>query len=313
MTDRAPSPTILVMSNNGSNMPPAARSVLIWSVVVNLAMSGVKAGVGLATGSPALTADAVHSLTDLVSDGVVWLGVRLGRAEPDEAHPFGHGRIETLAALIVAVIMVIGAIGLAWSAGAALVHGDVTPAGGWAVIVAAASVLAKEILYQWTVRVARRLNSQALAANAWHHRSDALSSVAVVLGVGAAWLDPRLAFLDPAAALIVSGLILKVGWDLGQTGILEIIDTAADREVTDRLAAYCLQAPGVKGVHDCHIRRSGGNMLMRCHILVDGEVSLKKAHAMATAIEILIKSREPEVIQVDIHVEPYSQPQAQKD
>ena len=298
------------MSEPDAIIPPAARSVLIWSIVVNLALSVVKAAVGLATGSQALTADGVHSLTDLVSDGVVWLGMRLGRAEPDANHPFGHGRIETLAALAVAGVMFAGAIGLAWSAGAALVRGGVTPPGGWAVVVGAISVLAKEILYQCTVRVGRRLNSQALEANAWHHRSDALSSVAVVLGVGAAWLDPRLAFLDPAAALIVSGLILKVGWDLGQTGVLEIIDTAPDREVVDRLAAYCLKSPGVKGVHNCHVRRSGGNMLMRCHILVDGEISLKKAHAMATAIEMLIKTREPEVTQVDIHVEPVPESEA---
>jgi cation diffusion facilitator family transporter len=282
----------------------AGRRVTLVGAAVNLGLVGLKLAAGLATGSKALLADAAHSVSDLVSDGVVLAGLKLGRAPADSKHPFGHGRLETLAAALVGLGLMATAAAIAWEAVAGLLaHVHARP--GWgAVAAAAASVGLKEALYQWTRRVGARLGSRALMANAWHHRTDALSSVAVLVGVGAAALEPAWAQADCWAALVVSALVLWAGGRVGWQAVTEFVDQAPEAGVTEKLEACARGVSGVRGVHDLKVRGSGGRYHMELHVVVDGGLSVRQGHAIAKRVEACLQDEEPLVEQVTIHVDP---------
>ncbi len=282
----------------------SARRVLVVSLFSNLALSAVKIAAGLFSRSTALVADGFHSLSDLLSDMVVWAGIKMGRAEADANHPYGHGRIETLAALGVGLILALTGGGLVYQSVVDLAEGQFAPVGPWALTAVCLSLLAKELLFRYTRRVGRRINSPALLANAWHHRSDALSSLAVLIGVGAGIIHPGLVFMDRVAALVVAGLILKVAWDMMRQTVLEMVDTAPPREVVDRIMGLITAVPGVMEAPVCKIRVSGPSLLMECVIKADGGLSLEQAHLLTEQVEEAIKSGEPSVAEATVHVEP---------
>ncbi|MCF8040556.1 MAG: cation diffusion facilitator family transporter [Desulfarculaceae bacterium] len=271
---------------------------------VNLALALGKLLAGIYGNSQAMIADAAHSLSDLVTDAVVLLGLKWGRSDPDDRHPYGHGRIETFSTLVVGAVLFALAIGLGYDAIAQLIRGDEHHPNWLALAAAAVSILAKEALYRYTVSVGRRINSQAVVANAWHHRSDALSSVAVLVGVAGAMINPAWHSLDAWAALVVSLLILKVGAEVLWGALQEMVDTAPSPEVMDSIRHCALSVSGVEQVHDLKVRSLGGRYQMQLHVVVDGGLNVIQGHDIAKAVEHCLQTELPDMGEVIVHVDP---------
>ncbi|MEE9418246.1 MAG: cation diffusion facilitator family transporter [Desulfatiglandaceae bacterium] len=282
----------------------AGRSVTLVGVLVNAFLILFKFLAGVFGQSQALIADAVHSISDLFTDFVVLLGLRIGRKAPDEKHPFGHARIETLASATVGLALIATALYLGIEAALNIYrHTEYHPT-GLALIGAAVSIALKEGLYHYTVHTGRRIKSQLVVANAWHQRSDALSSVAVLLGVVGARLKPSWHVLDSFAALLVSFFIVKVGLDILRTTLREFTDTAPQPEILNKIANCIRSVEGVIDVHDLRVRTSGGLYQMETHIVVDGALTVTEGHRIAKAAESCLAEEVPDLDQIIVHVDP---------
>jgi cation diffusion facilitator family transporter len=270
----------------------------------NALLVALKFLLGVLGRSQALIADAVHSLSDLATDAVVLLGIRAGRRAPDQDHHFGHARIETMASAIVGIALIAVAAFLCYDAGINIhKHTEYHPT--WLALVGAAvSIVVKEILYHYTVRVGRRIRSPAVVANAWHHRSDALSSVAVFAGVAAAQVHPAWHLLDAYAALLVSLLIAGVGARVLWQAVKEVTDTAPPAEVLEGMRACVRGVEGVLEEHDLKVRSSGGMYHLHIHITVEGELTVRQGHAIAKEVERCLLADIENVGEVIIHVDP---------
>jgi cation diffusion facilitator family transporter len=266
---------------------------------VNLVLVAVKFVLGFWGRSQALIADAVHSVSDLATDAVVLLGVRAGRKAPDQDHHFGHARIETVASAVVGV-----AAFLAYDAGYNVYHHTEHHPNWLAVIGAAVSIVVKEILYHYTVRAGRRIKSPVVVANAWHHRSDALSSVAVLFGVAAAQIDPGWHVLDAYAALVVALLITGVGLRVLWRAFKEMTDTAPPPEILENMRACARSVEGVIDEHDLKVRSSGGIYHLHIHITVKGDLTVRQGHAIAKEVERCLLTDIDDVGEVIVHVDP---------
>ncbi len=283
-----------------------------WAGVgLNLLLTAVKLAAGFWGRSQALVADAAHSLSDLVSDLVVLVGLRMGRRRADAEHHFGHGRLETMATAAVGLVLVVGAAGLGYDA----VYSILDPADGavtWLAPAAAAlSVIVKEALYRYTMRVGRRINSSLVTANAWHHRSDALSSLAALAGSGAAFLDPGLRVLDPVAALVVSLLVIKVAVGIIANALRELGDAAPPSAALAEIEACARGVAGVLGVHDLRVRSTGGVYQAELHVVVKRELRVWQGHSIAKEVERCIIKDIPEMGRIIVHVDPSPGPPPQ--
>jgi len=254
--------------------------------------------------SQAMIADAVHSVSDFFTDVIVLLGLRFGRKAPDADHHFGHARIETLASAVVGGSLLVVAILLGINATEGIYdHAPANPT--WLALAGAGlSIIVKEILYQYTIQVGRRITSPVVTANAWHHRSDALSSVAVLIGIGGAMIKPEWYILDSFAALLVSLLIAKVGVKILYQAFREMIDTAPSEETVEQMRR-CIE--GVDGVIDGHaikVRTSGGLHYVQVHIVVDGGLSVFKGHQIAKQVEVCLARDIASIGETIVHVDP---------
>lgn len=282
----------------------AGRSVTLIGALVNAFLILFKFLAGVFGQSQALIADAVHSISDLFTDFVVLLGLRIGRKAPDEEHPFGHARIETLASATVGLALIATALYLGIQAVLNIYrHTEYHPT-GLALIGAAVSIALKEGLYHYTVHTGRRIKSQLVVANAWHHRSDALSSVAVLLGVVGARLKPTWHVLDSFAALLVTFFIVKVALQILSTTLREFTDTAPQPEILNKIANCIRSVEGVIDMHDLRVRTSGGLYQMETHIVVDGQVTVTEGHRIAKAVESCLAEEVADVHQIIVHVDP---------
>ena len=282
----------------------AARSVTLVGTALNILLILLKFFAGVIGKSQALIADAVHSISDLFTDAVVLVGLRMGRKAPDEKHHFGHARIETLASAAVGLALVGTALYLGLKAAWNIhLHTEYHPT-RLALIAAAVSIALKEALYRYTVHVGRRIKSQAVTANAWHHRSDALSSVAVLLGVTGARIKPSWHILDAYAALIVSFFIVKVAFDILRDTLLEFVDTAPGPEVLERILQCTRKVEGVIETHDLRVRTLGGLHQMETHIVVDGRLTVTEGHLIAKAVEKCLLDEVPDLDRIIVHVDP---------
>jgi cation diffusion facilitator family transporter len=276
-----------------------------WAgLFLNVVLAGIKLWGGIVGRSQALVADAVHSVSDLFSDVIVLLGLRWGRKAADEDHPYGHGRIETIATLLVGFFLLVVSLGIAYNAILSIYHHRISDPSLLALIIAAISIIAKEAMYWWTVMVGRRINSMALQANAWHHRSDALSSVAVLAGVGAAYINPGWRLADSFAALVVSFFILRVAASLSWAAFKELADTMPEDEVLAEIDKVARSINGVRNVHDIKARRSGPNLLVELHVVVDKNITVLQGHAIAKDVEACLLSREIGIRRIITHVDP---------
>ncbi len=281
----------------------AGQRVTLVGAGANALLVFAKLSAGLLGGSQALIADAFHSLSDFVTDIIVLVGLAIGRRAPDEDHHFGHARVETLASAGVGLALVGAASGIGWDAVDALWTRTASQPTWLALVGAALSIAIKEALYHWTSRVGRAIRSPVVVANAWHHRSDALSSVAVLLGTGVAVLWPGLHFLDACAALLVSFLILRVGLKVLWRALNEMTDAAPDPEVIRALGDSVARVDGVAEHHDLRVRSAGGLHHVQVHVVVDASLTVGEGHAIAEATERALMGIE-DVAHVIVHVDP---------
>jgi cation diffusion facilitator family transporter len=278
---------------------------ITWAGIgVNAALIGLKLWGGLAGRSRALVADAVHSVSDFLSDFIVLVGLHFLGKKEDEEHPYGHGKFETLAAVGVGALLLAAAIKVGYEAAAAIYRGDVVSPHRLTIIVAAASVIAKEMLYHITVRIGRRIGSESMIANAWHHRSDAWSSIVTLAGVTAASFSPRLRILDSYAALFVSFFIARVAAGILWSALRKIVDTAPSPEYIKAVRLSVERVPGVRQCHDVMARYYARRIRMELHIVVDPGMTVAEAHNIIDSVVDKVKTKFEDIDKVLVHVDP---------
>lgn len=285
------------------------QKVTLCGSAVNLVLVVFKFLAGVLGHSAAMIADAVHSLSDFATDIVVLLFVHISHKPKDKSHDYGHGKFETLATTLIGVALFAVAVGIFIDGAKEIVFwangGTLIIPGTLALWAALVSILLKELTYQYTRRKAEKLQSQAMKANAWHHRSDALSSVGTAIGIGGAiLLGERWAVLDPIASIVVGAMIVKVAIDLLRSGMGELMEQSLPESVENEIIEIAQSVPDVSKPHELCTRRIGNHYAIEMHILIDGGMSLKEAHAKATEIEHRLKERYGEETHVAIHVEP---------
>jgi cation diffusion facilitator family transporter len=279
------------------------RKVTVVGGVVDLLLGIVKILVGTTANSQALIADGVHSLSDLATDFLVLFAAKHSHREADEEHPYGHGRIETVATVILGVALALVAIGICYDALQRMRDPELLAHPGMlALLVALVSVASKEIIYHYTVRVARRLRSNMLHANAWHSRSDAISSVIVVIGVAGTMYG--FTYLDAIAAAAVGLMIAKIGWDLLWKSLQELIDTSLEEDKVAAIRKAILDVSGVRALHMLRTRRSGSDALVDVHILVDPGLSVSEGHMIGEHVRTQLIGAMDDVSDVTVHIDP---------
>lgn len=277
----------------------------------NFLLTAFKFAAGILGHSSAMIADAVHSLSDFVTDLIVLVFIRIGAKPQDKSHDYGHGKFETLATLFVSLALVAAAIGIIGSGAvkfARWLRGETLVMPGrlalWAALI---SIVVKEILYRYTISRGKALGSAAVVANAWHHRSDALSSVGAAIGIGGALLlGQKWAVLDPLASIVVGAMLIKVAWELLRTSTGELTDESlpaeTEREIEDIIHSF----PDVSEPHNLRTRRIGNRIAIEAHVRMDGSRTLADAHERVSDIERKIKQRFGKETLVTIHMEPRS-------
>lgn len=279
------------------------RNVTLVGSALDLTLGVLKMVFGYLANSQALIADGIHSLSDLATDFMVLFAAKHGSRDADESHPYGHGRFETLATVALGIALIIIAVGIAWDAIGRLFNPEaLLQPGVWALVIAAVSVFSKEWIYHYTMRVARKLKSSMLRANAWHSRSDAISSIVVVIGVGGTMAG--LEYLDAVAAVLVGAMVAKIGWDLAWQSVHELVDTALDPERVEAIRREILSVGGVRELHLLRTRMMGGDALVDVHVLVDPKLSVSEGHYIGEKVREHLINRIDEVSDVMVHVDP---------
>jgi len=281
-----------------------AKSITLVGGFVNIFLIGFKFITGIIGNSHALIADAVHSISDLFTDVVVLFGIKSGRKPPDDRYPFGHGRIETIAAATVGLVLIVTALYLGVRAAMDIYLQKEYHPTILALFGAVISIALKETLYHYTLRAGRRIKSQLIVVNAWHHRSDALSSVAVLLGVACARIKPDWHIFDAFAALLVSFFIIKVGLEILGNSLHELSDAAPDPEILHEINQCSLSVDGVIDSHDLRVRTSGGRYQIEIHIIVDALLTVAQGHRVAKAVEKCLIDKVEDLEKVIVHVDP---------
>ena len=283
--------------------------VTLLGSAVNMLLTVFKFVAGLVGRSAAMTADAVHSLSDLLTDAVLLVFVHISNKPADRNHEYGHGKFETLASTFIGMVLMVVAGGILYAAGTSLVawfRGEDLPRPGmlalWAALV---SILLKEATFQYTVRRARKLESPALEANAWHHRSDALSSIGSLVGIGGAiLLGNRWTVLDPLASVVISFFIIHVAWQLLKQNILELTEASLPEDEEKKILQIVSSFPDVSDPHNLKTRRIGNHCAIELHVRMDGDISLLEAHSRSHYIEKELKEHFGPDTHITVHVEP---------
>jgi cation diffusion facilitator family transporter len=279
----------------------ARRSTLV-SVVVNIVLTVMQLAAGIWAHSQALVADAIHSLSDLLSDFLVLLVNRHSHKAADDDHHYGHQRYETAASLALGLLLSVVAVGMLWGAIDRLTHvEDIPKVQALALYVAIGTLLAKELLFRYMLAAAEKVRSSMLVANAWHARSDAASSLVVALGILGNLLGYPL--LDPVAALIVGLMVLRMGLSFAWDALNDLMDRAASQDQIDRIRETLLQTPGVQGVHELRTRKMGDLILVDAHLEVDGQLSVREGHEIALQARQRVMASLP-VLNVQTHLDP---------
>lgn len=282
-----------------------AMRVSTVSIVANLVLTVFKLLAGVIAHSGAMISDAIHSASDVFSTIVVIIGIRISRKASDKNHPYGHERLECVAAIVLATILAFTGLGIGYTALKQIVGGDyagLTVPGRFALVAAAVSILMKEAMYQYTRICAKRIDSSALMADAWHHRSDALSSVGALIGIGGA----RLGFpiLDPVASVVICVFIEKAAYEIFMDAVDKMVDKACDEETEQALSRCAMEQAGVLGVDMLHTRVFGNKIYVDIEIRADGDETLRQAHAIAECVHDSIEKTFPKVKHIMVHVNP---------
>ena len=278
------------------------RYVTNIGIVCNILLSAVKFLFGISGNSIALVADGFHSLSDMVTDFAVLIGVHMGSKAPDKKHPYGHGRAETFTTAIIAVaLIVVGAI-MIYRAAVDIVKEEFAQPGYAVLVVALVSVIVKELIYRITKKIAVKYHSPALYANAWHHRSDALSSIAVVIGFGA--LKFGFEYGDQVAAIVVGVMIILVGIKITGDCLRELTESAVDASTVEEITQIINSKERIHGWHKLRTRNVGREVFLDLHILVDPQLSIIEAHDISESLEKAIHEQIARPINVTVHIEP---------
>ena len=283
--------------------------VTLWGGAVNVLLLAFKFTAGIVGHSAAMVADAMHSLSDFVTDIIVLAFVHISGKPKDKSHDYGHGKYETLALTIIGLMLLAVSVGIVYGGLVKIVawmRGEQLPAPGMLALLAALlSIVLKEGVFHYTIVKARELESQALEANAWHHRSDALSSIGTAIGIGGAiFLGSRWAVLDPLASVVVGIFIAKVSFDLLRNGFGDLMEQSLPDDVEQEILRQAGSVEGVKEPHDLRTRRIGNHYAIELHILMDGNVPLLVAHDRASEVEERLRKLYGEETHVVVHVEP---------
>ncbi|MGM9775388.1 MAG: cation diffusion facilitator family transporter [Candidatus Coprenecus sp.] len=296
-------------NNNDAQREKAIRKVTFIGAVVNILLTVCKIIAGVYGKSAAMMADGVHSLSDLLSDFVVLVFTKISSKKNDREHSFGHGKFETLATAIVSIILVVVGVRLMVDAiervFAFFSGEEIARPGVIALVAATVSIFAKEVLFRVTKKVGDDVNSPVVVANAWHHRSDALSSIGSFAGIGGAMLlGPKWYFLDPVVCIIISIAIIVVAVKMTVPALDELLDKSLPDENVKKIEELALGVPGVRNIHELKTRRSGIDVLIEAHILVDPSLTIVQAHEISTNVEKALESNFGYHTQINIHVEP---------
>jgi cation diffusion facilitator family transporter len=295
-------PTEIDLDSETPAMKRAAKRSTLVSVGVNLALTAAQLVAGVLAHSQALIADAIHSLSDLVSDFVVLFAGHHSQKEPDAEHHYGHLRFETAASLVLGLLLLTVGVGMLWGAVTKLEHPEsishVKLVGLW---VALGALVSKELLFRYMLAVAERVRSSMLIANAWHARSDAASSLVVALGIVGNLLGFHL--LDPVAAFVVGLMVARMGWQFGSNALHDLMDRAVDQETASEIREVILGTPGVLGVHDVRTRKMGDMILVDAHLEIESTATVKVGHDIALEARRRVLERR-DVLNVMTHVDP---------
>ena len=283
--------------------------VTIVGGAVNVLLLLFKFVAGIVGHSAAMVADAVHSLSDFVTDIIVLVFVHISGKPKDKSHDYGHAKYETLAMTIIGAALLAVAIGIEYSGLTQIIlwaqGGNLAAPGMRALWAALLSIVLKEAVYHYSMAKARQLNSQAVEANAWHHRSDALSSIGTAIGIGGAiFLGQRWTVLDPIASIIVGMFILKVSVDLLRNGVGDLMEQSLPDAIENEILQLAASVPGVAEPHDLRTRRLGNHYAIELHILMDGDITLREAHNKADEVEAILRQHYGPDTHIAVHVEP---------
>ena len=288
---------------NPAERTQLSQRVTLVGAVVNAFLALLKVIVGWLAQSHALVADGIHSLSDLLSDVMVYLAASHGGRAADDSHPYCHARIETAVTVALGVFLIVVAAGIAYDASRRLLTPEMLlHPGAWALAAAFVSVIANEGLYQYTMAAARRANSNLLRANAWHHRTDSFSSIVVLVGLCGVMFG--LDYLDAIASIVVAVMIAKIGWDMVWTSLQELIDTALDQDRVDAIRASILTVHGVQSVHMLRTRQMAGDALVDVHVQVDPRLSVSEGHQVSELVRKRLLKDVDEVTDVTVHIDP---------
>jgi len=291
------------VSATGNDRYLETKKVTLVGAAINLFLSVIKILFGYIAQSQSLIADGIHSLSDLISDGMVLFAAKHSHREADEDHPYGHGRFETVVTVALGVLLIVVACGIAIDAVRRMLEPDaLLHPGIMALIVAIISIGANEFLYYYTIRVGNKYNSSMLKANAWHHRSDSISSVIVLVGVGGTMLGFQM--LDAIAAIGVTVMIIKIGWDLCVQSVRELVDTALEPETVDSINETIRAVDGVRELHSLRTRRMGGEALVDVHVLVSPKLSVSEGHHIGEKVREEVVKHVDDVTDVMVHIDP---------
>ncbi len=281
----------------------AKQRVTLVGAGVNVLLALFKIVVGWIGQSQALIADGLHSLSDLISDGMVLVAAKYGSRRADADHPYGHARFETLAAVGLGILLMLVGLGVMYDAGRRLLDFDkLWQPSVWALVVTVFSILAKEGLYHYTMHVARAVRSQLLKANAWHHRTDSISSFIVLIGVGGVMLG--VSWLDAVAAMGVALMIIHVGWSISWQGVNELVDKGLGEDKIREVREIILSVFGVRALHMLRTRRMGEDALVDVHILVNPTLSVSEGHQISETVRQRLMREMDEVNDVTVHIDP---------
>lgn len=301
-----------------AEQPSSKQRIAAIGLLVNIALAGIKLIAGLIGHSYALIADAVESITDILGSLVIWSGLRVGARPADADHPYGHGKAEALAALVVAAIVSVAGIGIAVES----IHEIVTPhhsPAPFTLIVLVAVVIVKETMFRLTHRVSKEQNSDAVAVDAFHHRSDAITSAAAFVGISLALLGPRLlggttdqwAPADDYAALLASGVILFNAWRLMRLPLHELMDKEPS-DVIAQARVIAARVEGVRAIEKTRARTSGSKAYIDMHVQVDPGLSVAQGHVIGGKVRATIRQEQPTVADVLVHIEPFESPRSDR-
>lgn len=287
------------------------RAITLWGAGANVLLIILKLFVGLVIKSSALIADGVHSISDLATDFVTLIAAKLSHRPPDETHPYGHSKLETIACQVVALVLLVVGLGFIWSAASSIFKGKVNYPGVLVLIVAAICVITKEILFFFTRKVSRITQSSVLYANAWHHRSDSFSSLAVLIGGVASLLG--WGYADHAATIVVGVMIMAVAGKIIYEGLVELSEHSADRESIQVIENVLSEEKEVFHWHALRTRKMGAELFIDVHILVDPELSVLESHKISMKLEEKIKKRLSRPVNTLIHIEPHTKEMHRKE